>query len=79
MNSRSVSKYTLFSVITHFNIVFSALHSFFMVMMAHSTFHNERQSLPSFFGVYFEFFLYLKECSLCLSSSVSKSSPGWRL
>ena len=44
MNSRSVSKYTLFSVITHFNIVFSALHSFFMVMMAHSTFHSERQS-----------------------------------
>lgn len=79
MNSRSVSKYTFSSVIAHFNIVFSALHSFFIVMMAHSTFHSERQSSRVFFGVYFEFFLYLKEFSLCLSSSVSKSSPGWRL
>ena len=64
MNSRSVSKYTFSSVIAHFNIVFSALHSFFMVMMAHSTFHSERQSSRVFFWRVFRVFPLLKRIQL---------------
>lgn len=80
MNSRSVSKHTLFGVITHINIVSVRYIAFFCVLIwwliRHSTVSANRREF--FFWRVFRVFPLLKRMQL-MFKQLSKSSPSWRL